>query len=151
MSDGVKEPRSKSTRVIGMLIAISKAVAAIDRRDAEAVRVGDRWLVYITDAHVVKPAFFPGGDIGRLAISGTVNDLAMAGARAQYLSVGFVLEEGLPMGTLWRVVQSMQEAAQKAGVNILTGDTKVVDRAKGDGVFINTTGLGLIPSMSAGT
>ena len=102
-------------------------------------------LAFSTDSFVVSPLFFPGGDIGSLAVHGTVNDLAMCGAKPLGLSAGLILEEGLPMDDLWRIVQSMQEAAQKAGVNIITGDTKVVDRGKGDGVFINTTGIGLIP------
>jgi hydrogenase expression/formation protein HypE len=96
---------------------------------------------------VVRPLFFPGGDIGSLAVHGTVNDLAMCGARPLYLSAGFVLEEGLPMETLWRVVQSMQQAAQRAGVQIVTGDTKVVDKGKGDGIFINTAGIGIIEHL----
>jgi hydrogenase expression/formation protein HypE len=100
-------------------------------------------LAMTTDSYVISPLFFPGGDIGSLAIHGTVNDLAMAGARPLYLSAGFILEEGLPMDTLWRIVSSMAAAAQAAGVRIVTGDTKVVDRGKGDGVFINTAGIGV--------
>ncbi len=101
-------------------------------------------IAFTTDSYVVKPLIFPGGTIGDLAVNGTVNDLAMAGSRPLYLSAGFILEEGLPMTTLWQVVQSMQQAAQQAGVKIVTGDTKVVDRGKGDGIFINTAGIGLI-------
>ena len=101
-------------------------------------------LSFTTDTYVVQPLFFPGGDIGSLAVHGTVNDLAMCGARPLFLSAGFTLEEGLPMETLWRVVLSMQKAAAEAGVQIVTGDTKVVDRGKGDGVFINTAGIGVI-------
>lgn len=103
-------------------------------------------LAFSTDSYVVSPLFFPGGDIGSLAVHGTINDLAMCGARPVCLSTGFILEEGLPMEELWRVVQSMQRAAQAAEVPVVTGDTKVVDRGKGDGLFINTTGLGLIPA-----
>ncbi len=99
-------------------------------------------LAFTTDSYVVRPLFFPGGDIGSLAVNGTVNDLAMCGARPLYLSAGFILEEGLAMETLWRVVQSMAAAAAQAGVSLVTGDTKVVDRGKGDGVFINTAGVG---------
>jgi hydrogenase expression/formation protein HypE len=88
--------------------------------------------------------FFPGGDIGLLAVHGTVNDLAMCGARPQYLSAGFILEEGVPMETLWRVVQSMRTAAEASGVQLVTGDTKVVDKGKGDGIYINTAGIGII-------
>jgi hydrogenase expression/formation protein HypE len=102
-------------------------------------------LALTTDSYVVNPLFFPGGDIGKLAVCGTVNDLAMAGARPAYLSAGFILEEGLPMETLRRVVASMAEAARAAGVRIVTGDTKVVDRGKGDGIFINTAGIGWVP------
>lgn len=105
---------------------------------------GDR-LAFTTDSYVVKPLFFPGGDIGSLAINGTANDLAMCGARPLYLSAGFIIEEGLPMETLWQVVQSMQRSAEAAGVQLVTGDTKVVERGKGDGVFINTAGVGQIP------
>ena len=103
-------------------------------------------LAFSTDSFVINPIFFPGGDIGSLAVHGTVNDLAMCGARPLGLSTALILEEGLPMEDLWRVVQSMQQAAGIAGVPIVTGDTKVVERGKGDGIFINTTGLGLIPA-----
>ncbi|MGB7622242.1 MAG: hydrogenase expression/formation protein HypE [Terriglobia bacterium] len=101
-------------------------------------------LAFTTDSYVVHPLFFPGGDIATLAVNGTVNDLAMCGARPLYLSAGFILEEGLPMETLWRVVRSMREAADLADVLVVTGDTKVVDRGKGDGIFINTAGIGRI-------
>ena len=99
-------------------------------------------LAFTTDSYVVRPLFFPGGDIGSLSVNGTVNDLAMCGARPLYLSVGFILEEGLPIDTLRRVVASMREAAVAAGVRLVTGDTKVVDRGKMDGMFINTAGVG---------
>ena len=101
-------------------------------------------LAMTTDSYVVRPLFFPGGDIGSMAVHGTVNDLAMSGARPLYLSCGFIIEEGLPMETLWRVVCAMRDAAQRCGVQIITGDTKVVDKGKGDGLFINTTGIGVI-------
>jgi len=103
-------------------------------------------FAFTTDSYVVQPLFFPGGDIGTLAVNGTVNDLAMCGARPLYMSAGFILEEGLPMETLWRVVQSMRQAAGEAGIQLVTGDTKVVDRGKGDGIFINTAGIGVIES-----
>ncbi len=114
--------------------------------DAGAVRLetGQR-LAISTDSHVVKPLFFPGGDIGRLAICGTVNDVAMLGAEPAYLTAGFILEEGLEMEVLDRVAASMQTAAQEAGVQIVAGDTKVVERGKADGLYINTTGVGVIP------
>ncbi|MCA9695415.1 MAG: hydrogenase expression/formation protein HypE [Nannocystaceae bacterium] len=97
-----------------------------------------------TDAFTVRPLFFPGGDIGTLAVCGTVNDLAMCGARPRHLAAAFVLEEGLPVATLERIVASMAQAAREAGVTIVTGDTKVVERGKGDGVYITTTGLGTV-------
>lgn len=100
-------------------------------------------LVLATDAHVVSPLFFPGGDIGSLAVNGTVNDVAMAGAQPLWLAAAFVLEEGLPLADLARIVESMARAAHAAGVAIVTGDTKVVEAGKGDGVFITTTGVGV--------
>jgi hydrogenase expression/formation protein HypE len=102
-------------------------------------------LAFSTDSYVVKPIFFPGGDIGALAVHGTVNDLAMCGARPLYLSVAFIIEEGFPMADFHRVVQSMRVAADAAGVSLVTGDTKVVDRGKGDQIFINTAGVGIVP------
>jgi hydrogenase expression/formation protein HypE len=113
--------------------------------DGAILDVNGTRLAFSTDSFVVSPLFFPGGDIGRLAVHGTVNDLAMCGAQPLALSVGLVIEEGLPMATLWQIVQSMQAAAANAGVNIVTGDTKVVDRGKGDGVYINTSGVGQVP------
>jgi hypothetical protein len=106
----------------------------------------DPRLAFTTDSFVITPRFFPGGNIGSLAVHGTVNDLAMCGARPQVLSASFILEEGLRMDELWSIVQSMQAAAQAAGVTIVTGDTKVVDRGRGDGIYINTAGLGIIPA-----
>jgi hydrogenase expression/formation protein HypE len=102
-------------------------------------------LAFTTDTFVVSPLFFPGGDIGKLAVYGTVNDLAMSGAKPLWLSAGFVLEEGLPMDSLQRIVASMHAAAAEVGVQIVTGDTKVVDHGKGDGIFINTAGIGRVP------
>ena len=103
-------------------------------------------LAMTTDSFVVKPLFFPGGDIGSLAVHGTVNDLAMGGAQPLYLSVAFILEEGLPMESLQRIADSLHRAADAAGVQIVTGDTKVVEQGKGDGLFINTTGIGVVPN-----
>ncbi len=114
------------------------------RHDSAVVEAGGRRLALTTDSYVVHPLFFPGGDIGTLAVNGTVNDLAMSGARPVCLTAGFIIEEGLPMETLGRVVTSMRAAADHAGVQIVTGDTKVVDKGKGDGLFINTAGLGVI-------
>ncbi len=114
--------------------------------DGAVLDVDGARLALTTDSFVINPIFFPGGDIGSLAVCGTINDLAMCGAQPVALSVGLILEEGLPMADLWRIVQSMQQTAHSIGVPIVTGDTKVVDRGKGDGIFINTTGLGRIPS-----
>ena len=102
-------------------------------------------LAFTTDSFVVDPPFFPGGDIGSLAVHGTVNDLAMCGARPLALSAGFILEEGFPTDRLWRAARSMGEAAERAGVAVATGDTKVVDRGKGDGIYVNTAGIGVVP------
>jgi hydrogenase expression/formation protein HypE len=113
--------------------------------DGAIFSIGGQRVAFSTDSYVVNPIFFPGGDIGKLAVHGTVNDLAMCGARPLYLSVGFILEEGTPMEDFWRVVQSMREAAATAGVILVTGDTKVVDRGKADKIFINTSGIGVIP------
>ncbi len=114
------------------------------QHDAAVFELGGQRLAFTTDSFVVRPLFFPGGDLGSLAVHGTVNDLAMAGARPLYLSAGFIIEEGLAMDALWKLVSSMQQAALKAGVQIITGDTKVVDKGKGDGLFINTAGIGLL-------
>lgn len=102
-------------------------------------------MVISTDGHVVSPLFFPGGDIGSLAVHGTLNDVAMSGARPLYLAAGFILEEGFPLAELERIVVHMAQAARAAGVAVVTGDTKVVERGKGDGVFITTTGVGVVP------
>jgi hydrogenase expression/formation protein HypE len=103
-------------------------------------------LVMATDSHVVSPLFFPGGDIGCLSVHGTINDVAVMGAKPLWLSAAFVLEEGFPLGDLARIVDSMALSAKQAGVPVVTGDTKVVERGKGDGVFITTTGVGLLPA-----
>ncbi|HLO80740.1 MAG TPA: hydrogenase expression/formation protein HypE [Chitinophagaceae bacterium] len=106
-------------------------------------------LAFSTDSYVVSPVFFPGGNIGDLAVNGTVNDLAMCGAKAKYLSLGFIIEEGLTMAEFWKVLVSIKEAAAKADVKIVTGDTKVVERGKGDKIFINTSGIGYIHPKAA--
>ncbi len=119
--------------------------------DAAVLEIDTPSLAMTTDSYVVQPLFFPGGDIGTLAVFGTVNDLTMCGAEPLYLSVGFILEEGLPMETLWKVVQSMKAAAQQTGVQIVTGDTKVIDTGAGDGMYINTTGIGKVkPGINIG-
>ena len=112
--------------------------------DGAVFSINGAKLAFSTDSFVVDPIFFPGGDIGKLAVHGTVNDLAMCGARPLYLSAGFILEEGLPMEDFRRIIQSMKEAAAEAGVSLVTGDTKVVDRGKADRIFINTSGVGVI-------
>jgi len=114
------------------------------QHDASVFEVGGRRLAFTTDSYVVRPIFFPGGDIGSLAVHGTVNDLAMAGARPLFLSAAFIIEEGLPMETLWKIVSSMRNAAERASVQIITGDTKVVDTGNGDSLFINTAGIGVV-------
>lgn len=114
------------------------------RHDGAVFYPGDGKLAFTTDSYVIRPLFFPGGDIGTLAVNGTVNDLAMCGARPLYLSAGFILEEGLAIETLRTIVRSMRDAADAVGVQIITGDTKVVDKGKGDGIFINTSGIGVI-------
>ncbi len=101
-------------------------------------------FAFSTDSYVIKPIFFPGGNIGELAVNGTVNDLAMCGAKPLYISCGFIIEEGFSMEELWQIIQSMQSAAANAGVQIVTGDTKVVDKGSGDKIFINTSGIGVI-------
>ena len=117
----------------------------LQANDNAAFDVETGRMVISTDGHVVTPLFFPGGDIGSLSVHGTVNDVSMAGARPLYLSAGFILEEGYPLAELERIVQSMAQAASKAGVPVVTGDTKVVEKGKGDGVFITTTGIGVVP------
>jgi hydrogenase expression/formation protein HypE len=112
--------------------------------DSTQFNVPVQRLALTTDSYVVRPLFFPGGDIGSMAIYGTVNDLAMSGARPLYLAAGFILEEGLPMETLGRVVTSMRDAARNCGVQIVAGDTKVVERGRGDGLYINTSGVGAL-------
>lgn len=113
--------------------------------DAAVFMLGGARLAFSTDSYVVRPRFFPGGNIGDLAVNGTINDVAMTGARPFALSVGVVLEEGLPIEELGRIANTMGEAARAAGVSIVTGDTKVVDAGHGDGIYVNTAGIGLVP------
>ena len=117
----------------------------LDKLDDSAVIDFSGRLAFTTDSYVVSPVFFPGGDIGKLAVCGTVNDLAMSGARPLYLSLSFVIEEGLPMSELEEIVGSVKRASQEAGVKIATGDTKVVNRGSADRLFINTSGIGIVP------
>lgn len=114
------------------------------QHDGAIFEVNGNKLAFSTDSYVVKPIFFPGGNIGELAVNGTVNDLAMCGANPLYISAGFIIEEGFSMEELWQIILSMKKAAEKAGVQIVTGDTKVVDKGKGDKIFINTSGVGVI-------
>jgi hydrogenase expression/formation protein HypE len=131
-------------RLIDEVIRPAFGDAELDRRHDGATLPVDGPVAFTTDSYVVRPLFFPGGDIGTLAVNGTVNDLAMCGARPDYLSVGLILEEGLPVETLRRALASMRRAADAAGVRLVTGDTKVVDRGKADGLFVNTAGVGRI-------
>jgi hydrogenase expression/formation protein HypE len=126
------------------IVPVFRNPALAARHDSAVLDVGGTRLAFTTDGYVVRPLFFPGGDIGTLAVNGTVNDLAMCGAIPLYLSSSFVLEEGLPVETLQRILDSMKRSADAAGVQIVTGDTKVVDRGKGDGIFITTAGVGRI-------
>ena len=121
--------------------------APLARLDDQAiVTVNGCRLAFTTDSFIVKPLFFPGGDIGSLAVHGTINDLAMGGAQPLFLSAAFIIEEGFSMEELRRIVASFRQAAQEAGVEVVTGDTKVLERGSGDGLFINTSGIGLVPS-----
>jgi hydrogenase expression/formation protein HypE len=127
------------------LPAFGAAAEGVPLGDSAVVPIGGVRLAFSTDSYVVKPLFFPGGSIGDLAVNGTVNDLAMSGARPLVLSTAFILAEGTALAELGRVAEAIGRAAQQAGVRLVTGDTKVVDAASGDGVFVNTTGIGVIP------
>lgn len=128
----------------GLLLPAFCSEQLLARHDGATLNVANARIAFTTDSYVVKPLFFPGGDIGSLAINGTVNDLAMCGARPLYLSSAFILEEGFPMDSLRQVVESMRIAAAASQVQLVTGDTKVVDKGKGDGIFINTAGIGVV-------
>jgi len=128
----------------GLLLPAFSSEQLLTRHDGATLHIGNGRIAFTTDSYVVNPLFFPGGDIGSLAINGTVNDLAMCGARPLYLSSAFILEEGFPMDSLRAVVESMRIAAAESQVQLVTGDTKVVDKGKGDGIFINTAGIGVI-------
>lgn len=118
--------------------------SADSRHDGAVLKHGKGRLAFTTDSFVVRPRFFPGGDIGSLAVHGTVNDLAMCGARPMWLSVGLILEEGLAVDELRRILESLRRSADEVGIEVVTGDTKVVDHGKGDGIFLNTSGIGVI-------
>jgi len=135
-----------SAELVEHLFAPAFRNAALDALgDAAVLTLESGRLAYSTDSFVVRPLFFPGGNIGKLAVNGTVNDLAMMGAKPRYLTAGFILEEGLLVSQLGVIVEEMAAAARTAGVQIVAGDTKVVDRGHGDGVYINTSGVGIIP------
>jgi hydrogenase expression/formation protein HypE len=133
-----------SHRLITELFMKAFANPALNKEDDAAVLDGGNRIAFTTDSYVVKPIFFPGGDIGKLAVCGTVNDLAMSGAEPKYLSAAFVIEEGFPLADLTTIVSSMVKAAKEAGVSIVTGDTKVVERGGADQIFINTAGVGFL-------
>ncbi len=135
-----------SAQLIETLIVPAFRNPELELLDDQAVfSIGGARLAFTTDSYVVTPIFFRGGDIGELAVNGTVNDLAMGGARPLYLSLAFILEEGLPLADLERIVDSARRAAERAGVRIVTGDTKVVGKGSGDKIFINTSGIGVVP------
>jgi hydrogenase expression/formation protein HypE len=115
------------------------------QHDSSVFEINKTKFAFTTDSYVVQPIFFPGGDIGSLAVNGTINDLSVTGAKPLFISAAFILEEGFNIEDLWKIVLSMQKAASEAGVKIITGDTKVVDKGKGDKVFINTSGIGIVP------
>lgn len=128
-----------------MILPTFQNAALNAQHDGAILPVNGSRIAFSTDSYIVHPIFFPGGNIGDLAVNGTVNDLSMCGAKPQYLSASFIIEEGLAMDDFWRVLCSMKAAAEKAGVALVTGDTKVIDRGKGDKIFINTSGIGLVP------
>lgn len=138
--------RAMAQLVEEMFVAAFDNEVLNQRNDQGAFDVPAGRMVMTTDGYVISPLFFPGGDIGSLAVHGTVNDVAMAGARPISLSAGFIIEEGFPLADLKRVVDSMARASKEAGVPVVTGDTKVVEKGKGDGVFITTAGIGMVPA-----
>jgi len=131
-----------------MILAAFRNPILETQHDGASLRIDGGRIAFSTDSYIVHPIFFPGGDIGELAVNGTVNDLAMCGADPKYLSASLIIEEGLSMDDLWRILCSMRDAASAAGVALVTGDTKVVDRGKGDKIFINTSGIGIIPDQT---
>ena len=140
----------KTSRLIEQYIVPAMDNPALAELGDGAILPGGEKLVFSTDSFVVSPRFFPGGDIGKLSVCGTVNDIAMCGGEPRYLSCSFIIEEGLPLGELEKIIASMAAAAKKAGVQIVTGDTKVVEKGRGDGIYINTAGVGVLkyPGLS---
>ena len=142
----------KTARLIEKLILPRLDNPALRELGDGAIVSGGEKLVFSTDSFVVSPLFFPGGDIGKLSVCGTVNDLSMCGAEPEFLSCSFIIEEGFPFSQLERIVESMAAQCEKAGVQIVTGDTKVVEKGRGDGIYINTAGIGILrhPGLSPG-
>jgi hydrogenase expression/formation protein HypE len=135
-----------TSRLVEQIFLPAFRNSALEALDDQAIlTVGNSRIAFTTDSYVITPIFFPGGDIGELAVNGTINDLAMGGAKPLYLSLAFILEEGLPISDLERIVASAKRAADRASVHIVTGDTKVVGRGSGDKIFINTSGIGVVP------
>jgi hydrogenase expression/formation protein HypE len=137
--------RASSQLVDQLFIPAFDNIYLDEKSDQATLTLDSTRIVMATDSHVISPLFFPGGDIGSLSIHGTVNDVSMSGAKPLYLSAGFIVEEGFPLSELDRIVRSMAKAASAAGVKIVTGDTKVVERGQADGLYINTTGIGILP------
>lgn len=137
--------RAMATLIDQLFISTFNNETLNQKNDQAVIPAHSGQIVMATDSHVISPLFFPGGDIGSLAVHGTINDVAMSGAVPHYLSVGFILEEGFPLSDLKRIVDSMAEAAAQCQVKVVTGDTKVVEKGHGDGVYINTTGIGYLP------
>ena len=136
----------KTARLIESMIVPALSNPALDALGDGAILPGAEKLVFSTDSFVVSPLFFPGGDIGKLSVCGTVNDVAVCGGVPKFLSCAFLIEEGFATGELSRIIDSIRTAAQKAGVTVVTGDTKVVERGRGDGIYINTAGIGFLQS-----
>jgi hydrogenase expression/formation protein HypE len=128
-----------------MILPMFQNPALETQHDGAILPLNGSRIAFSTDSYIVHPIFFPGGNIGDLAVNGTVNDLSMCGAMPQYLSASFIIEEGLSIEDFWRILNSMKQAADSAGVSFVTGDTKVIDRGKGDKIFINTSGIGIVP------
>jgi hydrogenase expression/formation protein HypE len=128
-----------------MILPMFQNPALEAQHDGAILPLNGSRIAFSTDSYIVHPIFFPGGNIGDLAVNGTVNDLSMCGAKPQYLSASFIIEEGLSIEDFWRILNSMKQAAEGAGVSFVTGDTKVIDRGKGDKIFINTSGIGIVP------
>ena len=140
----------KTARLIESMIVPALSNPALDALGDGAILPGAEKLVFSTDSFVVSPLFFPGGDIGKLSVCGTVNDVAVCGGVPKFLSCAFLIEEGFATGELSRIIDSIRTAAEKAGVTVVTGDTKVVERGRGDGIYINTAGIGFLqyPGLS---